>query len=85
LGALPKATDLEVDPHSSNTIYAGTAANGVYRSTDGGATWAPINAGLARLGRRYIVDLEVNPAAAGLVYAAPFEGGLFQARFSDAK
>jgi hypothetical protein len=81
LGGLPAATDLEVDPHSANTIYAGTAADGVYRSTDGGLTWAPINAGLARLGRRHIVDLEVNPGIRGLVYAAPLEGGLFQGLF----
>jgi photosystem II stability/assembly factor-like uncharacterized protein len=85
LGALPNATDLEVDPSAPHTIYAGTAANGVYRSTDGGATWAPANAGLARFGRRRIADVEVNPGVPGLVYAVPQEGGLFQARFTDAQ
>lgn len=84
LGALANATDLEVDPNRPGTIYAGTGGNGVYRSTDGGVTWAPINAGLARFGRRRIVDVEVNPGVPGLVYAAPLEGGLFQARFTDA-
>lgn len=83
LGALPNATDLEVDPRAPNTLYAGTAANGVYRSTDGGANWAPVNAGLARFGRRRVVDVEVHPGVPGLVYAVPQEGGLFQARFTD--
>jgi photosystem II stability/assembly factor-like uncharacterized protein len=81
LGALPHATDLEADPRAPGTLYAGTTQQGVYRSTDGGLTWAPLNAGLARLGRHRIVDLEVNPGTRGLVYAAPFEGGLFQGLF----
>lgn len=87
LGALPNATDLEVDPNRPGTIYAGTGGTGVYRSTDGGVTWAPVNAGLARFGRRRIVDLEVGVGVAGvpgLVYAVPLEGGLFQARFTGA-
>ncbi|HEX2223597.1 MAG TPA: hypothetical protein VHN15_05275 [Thermoanaerobaculia bacterium] len=83
LGALPNAIDLEVDPDAPGTLYAGTAANGVHRSTNGGANWAPVNTGLARFGRRRIVDVEVNPGVPGLVYAVPQEGGLFQARFTD--
>ncbi|HEX2641666.1 MAG TPA: hypothetical protein VHU81_01645 [Thermoanaerobaculia bacterium] len=81
LGALTHGTDLEVDPRAPSTIYAGTQANGVWRSPDGGVTWAPANAGLARLGRRHIVDLEISPGIRGLVYATPLEGGLFQSLF----
>ena len=29
-----------VDPTSPGTIYVGTAGSGVFKSTDGGATWA---------------------------------------------
>ena len=37
-----------VDPADSNVLYAGTDI-GVYQSTDGGANWAPFNAGLPRV------------------------------------
>jgi photosystem II stability/assembly factor-like uncharacterized protein len=39
-------TDVEIDPTNSQTLYAavgsfrGSSANGVYKSTDGGTTWA---------------------------------------------
>jgi hypothetical protein len=37
-----------VDPANSNNLYAGTDI-GVYRSTDGGTTWAPFSNGLPRV------------------------------------
>jgi hypothetical protein len=37
-----------VDPANSNTLYAGTDI-GVYRSADGGTTWAPFSNGLPRV------------------------------------
>jgi len=37
-----------VDPSNSSFLYAGTDI-GVYRSTDGGATWAPFSNGLPRV------------------------------------
>jgi photosystem II stability/assembly factor-like uncharacterized protein len=36
-----------VDPANPTTIYAGTRAHGVYKSLDGGQTWADSNQGLA--------------------------------------
>ncbi len=41
---------LAIDPRDSNTLYAGTYSRGVFRSTDGGATWGPFNEGLSNLG-----------------------------------
>jgi photosystem II stability/assembly factor-like uncharacterized protein len=41
-----QATALAVDPRDSNTMYVGTRFQGVLRTTDGGATWAPFNTGL---------------------------------------
>ena len=37
-----RATAIVVDPTNSNTVYLGTAQGGVWRSTDGGSSWAPI-------------------------------------------
>lgn len=38
---------LAVDPRSPSIVYAGTFSNGVFRSVDGGETWAPVNEGLS--------------------------------------
>src|SRR6185437_4462606 len=44
-------SDVVVDPNSPQTVYAavghpgGSAKNGVYKSTDGGATWNLLNLG----------------------------------------
>lgn len=40
------AVSLAVDPANGQTLYAGTVGYGVYRSTDGGQSWQPINEGL---------------------------------------
>jgi photosystem II stability/assembly factor-like uncharacterized protein len=40
------AVSLAVDPSDSNTLYAGTVAYGLYRSTDGGESWEQLNTGL---------------------------------------
>jgi hypothetical protein len=37
-----RATAVVVDPTNSNKVYLGTAQGGVWRSTDGGATWTSI-------------------------------------------
>ncbi|UCB51952.1 MAG: glycosyl hydrolase [Candidatus Zixiibacteriota bacterium] len=37
-----RITDLAIHPDYPNTIYAGAACGGVFKSTDNGATWAPI-------------------------------------------
>jgi photosystem II stability/assembly factor-like uncharacterized protein len=54
---MQSVTSLAIDPISTSTIYAGTEDTnnggadglGVMRSTDGGATWAPLNTGLRNL------------------------------------
>ena len=37
---------LAIDPTTPTTLYAGTATGGVFKSTDGGATWSAVNTGL---------------------------------------
>ena len=45
-----------VDPQDSNSLYAGTDI-GVYRSTDGGSSWAPYGTGLPRVA---VFDLKIS-------------------------
>jgi hypothetical protein len=37
-----RATAIAIDPTDSNTVYIGTANGGVFRTTDGGASWTPL-------------------------------------------
>jgi len=40
-------TSVVLDPSQNDTIYVSDIATGVYRSTDGGKLWTPINNGLS--------------------------------------
>src|SRR5437870_7952575 len=37
---------LAIDPRSPSTLYAGTRSGGVFKSTNGGASWSAVNTGL---------------------------------------
>ena len=37
-----RVSAIEIDPSDANTLYVGAAQGGVFRSTDGGATWTAI-------------------------------------------
>ena len=74
------AQSLAVDPTDANVVYLGTGwrpfnGNGVYKSTDGGAKWAPANRGMIDYS---ITALAVDPANPQIVYAGGFEGELFK-------
>lgn len=40
------ATDIRLDPQTPTTLYASFWSDAIYKSTNGGATWAPIMTGL---------------------------------------
>ena len=60
----------ETSPLSARTLYAGTYATGVYKTTDGGITWAPANGGMEKQSCRELAISKQNPqtlyAACGL-------------------
>jgi len=64
---------LVVDPEQPSRLYAGTTGQGVFRSDDGGATWAPVGTELGRSIQRIVINTKVdqNP-----VYALA-ENGVF--------
>ncbi len=41
-----KPTDLEMDPTSNTTLYAGFMGKGVFKTRNGGSTWCPLNPGI---------------------------------------
>ena len=65
---------LAIDPDNHSVVYAG-ANSGVWKSTDGGGRWSPVNAGLPEPasafvnGGPYIRSLAIDPQNTGTVYA----------------
>ncbi|HPJ30061.1 MAG TPA: hypothetical protein PLZ42_01575 [Methanothrix sp.] len=86
-GGLPKDENDEtnvqsvaIDPNDSQVVYLGTgwsgfAGNGVYRSTDRGATWCPANRGMLDYS---IASLAIDPSNSQTLYAGGYEGDLFK-------
>ncbi|RPI34809.1 MAG: hypothetical protein EHM70_01625 [Chloroflexota bacterium] len=71
---------LAVAASDPSIVYTGTGerwefAYGVYKSTDGGQTWAASNQGMLDIG---ITALAVDPTDANVVYAGAFSGELYK-------
>jgi photosystem II stability/assembly factor-like uncharacterized protein len=58
---------LAIDPANAGVVYAGTRGQGIYRSLDGGETWAKSNDPLVR--DLIIYSLVVDPSAPNTIYA----------------
>lgn len=57
-----------VDPNNPTILYAGTAGNGIFKSTDGGDTWNAINNGITNYAG-YFTEIVVDPTESNVVYA----------------
>ena len=72
LGGLPVYA-LAVDPSDASTLYAGTdGGSGVYKSTNGGATWEA----LTKSGAAYVTCLAVDPRNPSTIYAGALSAPL---------
>ncbi|MCK6555663.1 hypothetical protein L6Q96_13955 [Candidatus Binatia bacterium] len=71
-GVLAEVRALVVDPIAPALVYAGTSA-GVFKSVDGGRTWAP-----TRLGDLNVHALAIDPAVPAILYAGSDEGALYK-------
>lgn len=63
-------SSIVVDPSNSQTIYLVTGINGIYKSTDGGATWSPAWTGASR----FTVMIAIDPSNTQILYAVTGEG-----------
>ncbi|MCF8347332.1 MAG: hypothetical protein K9G61_00845 [Bacteroidales bacterium] len=59
------------DPNNSNNIWIGSASGGIWKTTNGGATWSPVNDFLPSLS---ISSLVFDPSTTAVMYAATGEG-----------
>ena len=67
-------TALAIDPQAPATVYAGTAGTGVFKSINGGRSWAEMNAGLST---PYVNGLAIDPSTPARLYAAT-DGGVYE-------
>jgi len=71
-----QVSSLAVDPSAPQTVYAATQGGGVFKSTDGAATWQPAGSGLPS---PFVGLLAIDPATPQTLYA----GGDFGLAKSD--
>ena len=69
-----RITGIVVDPASPNTIYVSAARGGVWKTTDGGQTWAPKSDNEVSLA---IGCLSMAPSDTNRLYAGTGEGNIF--------
>jgi photosystem II stability/assembly factor-like uncharacterized protein len=63
-----------VDPARPSRLYAGTVTQGVWRSTNGGASWQPTRMPLPGSRQASEVEVLAVPRAGGIVYAGTLAG-----------
>ena len=71
---------LAVNPFSPNELYLGTRGNGLWRSTDRGATWSqaanfPVTTSTDQVGLPFV---RFDPRHNGVAYVAAYTGGLYR-------
>jgi photosystem II stability/assembly factor-like uncharacterized protein len=66
---------LVVDPQNSQTVYAGTARSGLFKSTDGGGRWQSINNGI---GWRDMGVLAISSANPQTLFAGSYNAGIYR-------
>lgn len=67
---------LAIDPTSSSTIYAGTRDQGIFKSTNGGTAFSPMNTGLPAI-LPTIYALLIHPGDPNQIFAATSAGLYF--------
>jgi photosystem II stability/assembly factor-like uncharacterized protein len=66
---------IAVDPANPSTVYAGSLAHGVFKSTDNGRNWAPVGEEIARFG---LCSMAVTPQPPSTLYVGACSGGVFK-------
>lgn len=75
LGAVGRITTVAIDPVSPSTIYVGARGSGVWKTTNGGATWYPITDAFPTL---RIAAVTIDPSNSSRIYVATENMGVFR-------
>jgi photosystem II stability/assembly factor-like uncharacterized protein len=81
LGACGRLTAIAIDPTSPSTMYVGAPGSGVWKTTDGGASWRPVADSLPTLAT---AALAVDPSAPARIYVATPGFGVFRSEDAGA-
>jgi hypothetical protein len=73
---------LAINPQNAQILYAGTLSKGIFRSSDGGSTWAQVNTGI-NANHMNIRSLIVDPAHDNHIYAGVANSNDAQVYFSS--
>ena len=65
-----RIADLAVHPTDVNTVYAASAAGGVFKSTDGGTNWTPV---FDEIGPQPVGAIAIHPGNPNILYAGTGE------------
>jgi uncharacterized protein (TIGR03437 family) len=66
---------LAIDPSNPATLYAAEYGGGVFKSSNGGASWSASSSGLTNLG---VLALVIDPSNPATLYAGTIKGGVFK-------
>jgi photosystem II stability/assembly factor-like uncharacterized protein len=71
-----------IDPHRKGTVYLGEWTEGLFRTSDAGATWKNISSGLPfkKDTTSVIVDIKADAVTPGLIYAGFIREGLWRSK-----
>lgn len=70
-GGAGRVNVLRFDPVDNNILYLGSASGGLWKSTDGGATWTALDDFLTALS---VADIAINPRYPDSIYVATGDG-----------
>ncbi len=73
-------TAIAIDPQNPSTVYAGAVRSGVFKSTNGGASWSDTGVSFEdrKSGRRGVHALVIDPQVPGTLYVATYVSGVFK-------
>ena len=66
---------LAIDPSNPATLYAAEYGGGVFKSSNGGASWSASSSGLTNLG---VLALVIDPSNPATLYVGTIKGGVFK-------
>jgi photosystem II stability/assembly factor-like uncharacterized protein len=66
-----RVRSIAIHPNDASTIFGGSAGGGIWKTTNGGVSWSPVNDFMASLAVTSIVFTPTNPT---VMYAATGEG-----------
>ncbi|MBD3184193.1 hypothetical protein GF312_18050 [Candidatus Poribacteria bacterium] len=71
---------LALDPNEEGTMYAGMAAFGVFKTTDGGTSWSTMN---EMLGDTFTKVMAIHPDKPDTLYLGTDGGGIYRYKFDS--